>query len=237
MFLNFRLLWKVFLFVVSFLVLATAITVMGQGVVVWEQECESGDYQVVELTPPRVLIQCFEAAEPPPPVGDNQLLNPTFEGAHNSIVIPEWDNVGDGAGHYYVISRANTSKNQTTTGYAVKWGPAATHGQGYPGVSGMIEQIVPSLGRDLTAKVAVIHCRATLANYNVYGRSGGGNWLLVWQPFDISDVTGGCTSWNYPEATITLAQDYDEYKVQLESRWDGGNSPGVKWGDAWFGSG
>jgi hypothetical protein len=207
----------------------------GQEVIAWERMCSSGTYQVVMAEPPSVLIQCLEAEEPPPTVDNNQLLNSTFEGVHNSTTIPSWNNVG-GSGGLYVISRANTTKNKTTTGYAVKWGPTATHGEGYPGVSGMIEQVVPSRGRNLTAKIAVIQCRATTANYNVYGRQAGGNWVLVWQPVDISDVSGGCTTWNYSEVTITVSQDFDEYLIQLESRWDADNSPGVKWGDAWFGS-
>ena len=201
----------------------------------WEYECASGEYVIVDGLHPAVTITCLEDEAPPPVTGDNQLVNPEFSGRHNATIIPGWNNVGATGGQYVISYNANRTKNATTTGYAVKWGPAKFHGEGLPGVNGMIEQVVPSQGRVLTAKITALHVRASVANYNVLARVDGGGWELVWRPFTIDNIPS-LTGWHYLEAATVIGADYDEYKVQIESRWDSDNSLGVKWGDAYFGS-
>lgn len=236
--------------VLSLLLLSTigAGLAFADSVVVWQQECASGDYAIIPGDEPAVIVECYEAVSPTPTptpeptatyiptvvAGENQLVNPEFIGVHNSTVIPDWDNNIGGDGQYVISYNANKTKNQTTTGYAAKWGPVDRHGEGVPGISGYLEQVVPFQGRTLISKITAIHVRASVANYNIYARNGNEEWQLVWQPFTIEDVVS--KEWTYLESSTTLNQDYDEYKVQLESRWDG-TSLGVKWGDAFFSSG
>lgn len=160
----------------------------------------------------------------PPAQGDNQLLNPYFEGKHSSTEIPGWVN----SGQWDVsIKGHNPSPNET----AARINVAKYFGDYTPGETAVLYQVVGGGGPNLTASIACVQHYADVMQVTILGsETSEGPWTPVWQPFDISDC--GFGDWGPTlHAETQLPQAWAYYQFQIVGRFED-ESGGVKVTDA-----
>jgi len=157
----------------------------------------------------------------PPASGSNQLVNPYFEGLHNSTSMEGWTN-----SNWDVSIKANNpSPNVTSARLA---GPDV-HGSAQPGPHYFISQDVVALGTSLRAEIQCVEQNGGTAYVNVYGDG-----VLVWS---WEAVCGGPTQWDEPLNSLStvIEQAPAVYTFEVEGWWAADNA-GVKITNAYFAS-
>jgi hypothetical protein len=160
--------------------------------------------------------------------GENQLLNPCFDGTHNGDPLV-WQQT---AGWDVSAAKNPCGPNET----AARINDPEQQGEYVAGTHDFIWQVVSGRGEALVAKVRCVYHSASVAEMNVYGSdNAAGPWLLVWTPFTLADCHSGHEWSDIIEAQIRLGQAWAYYKVEFHAMFET-VAGGVKFTDAYFSS-
>lgn len=159
------------------------------------------------------------------PPAANLLVNPYFDGVHNSTSIPGWVNDG-----HWDISLKPSNPSPPNTAARINT-PGQLEGKTRPGETAVLYQVVQGGGSDLSASIACVQHYAELMQVTVLGaQSSRGPWTPVWQPFSLADC--GFADWGPTvQAQTQLPQAWAFYQFQVVGRYEDERG-GVKVTDA-----